>query len=564
MKHIIHFLKKIVLFVLKEISSFFIKLLLSLALLALVIGSLISYISKENTSEIKQGSYVLLRASSPLSEHIPIPDPLSLKEKHMTFFEVLYALDSIRQDPRIKGVLLNADFLSWNKAQVEEIGTKLQKLQEEGKDLIVTLQEANRANYFLASYAEKIVMPPIHAASSNISPYHYEELYWKSLLDRFGITMNVIPIGDYKSYMENYAHEHMSPEFRENMKRLLEHTYQYSLHLIAENRKIDKNDLENWIENGELMGSSFHTLFEKGLVSKGEYPQRILEKIGEENIISIQEYFSLVKMKNRPKQYLALLNLEGTIEDETLFLDEVEAIQRDNNVKGVILRINSPGGSALVADMMYHAVKKLREKVPVYVSISGTAASGGYYVAVAGEKIFASPLSITGSIGVVSMIPNFSHLREKAEVSVESISKGKYADLYSYLKPLSEENYNRIRQGNLGVYKDFLEVVSSNRKIETSFLDQHLAQGRVWLGAEAKEHKLIDELGGLEATIYALEQDKNLGALPILQVSKNDVFGQYLGKYRKFLTFLPMTLQNKIPKDRLWNKPIMYFPYEME
>lgn len=217
-----------------------------------------------------------------------------------------------------------------------------------------------------------------------------------------------------------------------------------------------------------------------------------------------------------------------------------------------------------MADMMYHAVKKLREKVPVYVSISGTAASGGYYVAVAGEKIFASPLSITGSIGVVSMIPNFSHLREKAEVSVESISKGKYADLYSYLKPLSEENYNRIRQGNLGVYKDFLEVVSSNRKIETNFLDQHLAQGRVWLGAEAKEHKLIDELGGLEATIYALEQDKNLGALPILQVSKNDVFGQYLGKYRKFLTFLPMTLQNKIPKDRLWNKPIMYFPYEME
>lgn len=564
MKHIIHFLKKILLFVLKEISSFFIKLVLSLALLALLIGSLISYISKENTSEIKQGSYVLLRASSPLSEHVPIPDPLSLKEKHMTFFEVLYALDSIRQDPRIKGVLLNADFLSWNKAQVEEIGTKLQKLQEEGKDLIVTLQEANRANYFLASYAKEIVMPPVHAASSNISPYHYEELYWKSLLDRFGITINVIPIGDYKSYMENYSHNHMSPEFRENMKRLLEHAYQYSLHLIAKNRKMKKSDLENWIENGELMGSSFHTLLEKGLVSKGEYPQRVLEDIGEENVISIQEYFSLVKMKNRPKQYLALLNLEGNIEDETLFLDEVEAIQHDNNVKGVILRINSPGGSALVADIMYRAVKKLREKVPVYVSISGTAASGGYYVAVAGEKIFASPLSITGSIGVVSMIPNFSHLRQKADVSVESISKGKYADLYSYLKPLSEENYNRIRQGNLGVYKDFLEVVSSNRKIETSFLDQHLAQGRVWLGVEAKELKLIDELGGLEAAIYALEQDKNLGALPILQVSKNDVFGQYLGKYRKFLTLLPVTIQNKIPKDKLWNKPVMYFPYEME
>lgn len=312
------------------------------------------------------------------------------------------------------------------------------------------------------------------------------------------------------------------------------------------------------------MGTSFPTLFEKGLITKGEYPNRIRDEIGDDKIISIQEYFSLVKMKTRPKNYLALLNLEGTIEDETLFLDEVKAIQKDQNVKGVILRINSPGGSALVADTMYHAVKKLREKIPVYVSISGTAASGGYYVAAAGEKIFASPLSVTGSIGVVSMIPNFSNLEKKANVVTESISKGKYADLYSYLQPLSEENYNRIREGNLGVYQDFLEVVSSNRNIKKDFLDKNLAQGRVWLGIEAKENGLIDELGGLEATIYALEQDKKLGTLPILQVSKNDVFGQYLGKYRKFLSFLPTSIQYTVPKYRLWNKPLMYFPYEVE
>lgn len=564
MKTLLQFFKKIFLFLFREICSFFIKLVLSLILLAIVVGTFISYISKENTTEIKQGSYVLLRASSPLSEHIPIPDPLSLQEKHMTFFEVLYALDSIRQDQRIQGVLLDADFLSWNKAQLEEIGNKLQKLEEEGKKVITTLQEVNRNNYFLASYTKEIVMTPIHAASSNISPYHYEELYWKNLLDRFGVSINVIPIGDYKSYMENYSHSQMSKEFRENMTRLLDKSYDYSIEAIANNRKLEKNTLKAWIENGEFMGTSFPTLFEKGLITKGEYPNRIRDEIGDDKIISIQEYFSLVKMKTRPKNYLALLNLEGTIEDETLFLDEVKAIQKDQNVKGIILRINSPGGSALVADTMYHAVKKLREKIPVYVSISGTAASGGYYVAAAGEKIFASPLSVTGSIGVVSMIPNFSNLEKKANVTTESISKGKYADLYSYLQPLSEENYNRIREGNLGVYQDFLEVVSSNRNIKKDFLDKNLAQGRVWLGIEAKENGLIDELGGLEATIYALEQDKKLGTLPILQVSKNDVFGQYLGKYRKFLSVLPSSMQQKVPKDRLWNKPLMYFPYEVE
>lgn len=268
-------------------------------------------------------------------------------------------------------------------------------------------------------------MTPIHAASSNISPYHYEELYWKNLLDRFGVSINVIPIGDYKSYMENYSHSQMSKEFRENMTRILDKSYDYSIEAIANNRKLEKNTLKAWIENGEFMGTSFPTLFEKGLITKGEYPNRIRDEIGDDKIISIQEYFSLVKMKTRPKNYLALLNLEGTIEDETLFLDEVKAIQKDQNVKGVILRINSPGGSALVADTMYHAVKKLREKIPVYVSISGTAASGGYYVAAAGEKIFASPLSVTGSIGVVSMIPNFSNLRKKSKCSYGKYLKRK-------------------------------------------------------------------------------------------------------------------------------------------
>lgn len=564
MKTLFQMIKNIFLFIVKEICSFFIKLILALILLGTLAGLLFSYFSKESSTEIQEGSYVLIQGGSPLSEHIPIPDPFALKENPITFFQLLYSLDSIRQDKKIEGILLDVDYLSWNKAQIEEIGEKLKTLQAEGKQVIAFLQDADRHNYFMASYAKEIMMPPIYAASSNITAYHYEELYWKSLLDRFGIKMNVIPIGDYKSYMENYARGEMSPEFQKNTKQLLETSYSYVVDTIAKNRNLNKEDLKNVIESGELMGSSFHSLLKQKLITQGKYINDLYDEIGNDSIVHIEDYYQKIKPKHQAKKYIALLTLEDTIEDEFLFLNEVDTILEDSAVQGVVLRIDSPGGSALASDIMFHAVQKLREKLPVYVSIGGIAASGGYYVAAAGEKIFAPALAVTGSIGVVSMMPNFSGLQEKASVKSEEIIKGKYADLYSSSKPLSKENYDRIREGNLGVYQDFLQAVSSSRNIDKTYLDKNLAQGRVWLGVEAKENKLIDEIGGLEATIYALEQDKKLGTLPIVEISENDVLDAYLQKYRRFLSWNPISLQQRIPNEKLWNRPLMYFPYEIQ
>lgn len=564
MNKIFQIIKKILGFIIKEIFSFCIKFALMLFVLILFLGGIVSYFSKQSTTKINEGTYVLIQAGSELTEHIPLPDPFSLKENPLTFLELLYSLDNIRQDHRIDGVLLDVDSMTWNKAQVEELGKKFQLLEDQGYLVISLLQNADRNNYLMASFAGSIYMPPVHAATSDITAYHYEELYWKSLLDRFGVKMNVIPIGDYKSYMENYARGEMSPEFRENTTHLLDTAYQYSLDLIAKNRKMKKEDLAKLIESGELMGTSYHTLLKHDLISKGAYKSEVYEDIGKDKIISIEDYYQQIKPKHHSGKYIALLALEGTIEDENLFISEVEKIEEDPDVAGVVLRINSPGGSALASDIMYHAVKRLRKKVPVYTSISGVAASGGYYVASAGEKIFAPALSITGSIGVVSMMPNISDLQKKASVKSEEIIKGKYADLYSSSKPLSKENFERIRESNLGVYEDFLQVVSENRKIDKEFLDKNLAQGRVWLGLEAKEQKLVDEIGGLEDAIYALEKDKNLGPLPIVEISENDVLEAYFGKYRKFLSWLPMSFQAKPPKDSLWNKPLMYLPYEIQ
>lgn len=561
---VLQMIKKIFLFIFKEICSFFIKLILALFLLIAILGGVVSYFSKPTTTKIEDGSYVLIQAANPLSEHVPIPNPLDLKENPITFFELLYSLDNIRQDNRIEGVLLDVNYLSWDRAQVEEIGEKIKTLQAEGKKVISFFEEVDRTNYLMASYAKDIIMPPVHSASSSITVYNYEELYWKSLFDRFGVKVNVIPIGDYKSYMETYSRGEMSPEFRANTKHILDTSYDYTVGLIAKNRNLDKENLNSVIESGELMGSSFPKLLEHKLITQGKYPNELMEEIGEDNIIPVEDYYQQVKPKHQAKKYIALLTLEGDIEDESLFLSEVDTIQKDENVAAVVLRINSPGGSALASDIMYHAVKKLRKKTPVYVSIGGVAASGGYYVASAGEKIFAPSLAITGSIGVVSMIPNFSELQKKASVKSEEIIRGKYADLYSSSKPLSKENFERIRESNFDVYQDFLDVVSTNRKIDKDYLDKNIAQGRVFLGLESKDKKLIDEIGGLEATIYALEKDKNLSALPIVEISENNVLETYLSKYRRFLKWVPVALRKKAPKDTLWNKPVMYFPYEIQ
>lgn len=561
---VLQMIKKIFLFIFKEICSFFIKSILALFLLILILSAVLSYFSKATPAKVEDGSYVLIQAATPLTEHVPVPNIFALKENPITFFELLYSLDNVRQDERIKGVLLDVNYLSWDKAQVEEIGEKIKKLQAEGKKVISFFDEVDRTNYLMASYAKEIIMPPVHSASSSITAYSYEELYWKSLFDRFGVKVNVIPIGDYKSYMENYSHGEMSPEFRANTKHMLDASYEYTVELIANNRNLNKETLNSVIESGELMGSSFPKLLEHTLVTQGKYPSELMEEIGDENIISVENYYQQIKPKHQTQQYIALLTLEGDIEDESLFLSEVDTIRKDDNVAAVVLRINSPGGSALASDIMYNAVKRLREKVPVYVSIGGVAASGGYYVASAGEKIFASSLSVTGSIGVVSMIPNFSELQKKASVKSEEIMRGKYADLYSSSKPLSRENFERIRESNFNVYQDFLDVVSANRKIDKDYLDKNIAQGRVFLGLESKKIQLIDEIGSLEATIYALEKDKHLAALPIVEISENNVLDSYLSEYRRYLKWMPISLRKNPSKDTLWNKPVMYFPYEIQ
>ena len=216
------------------------------------------------------------------------------------------------------------------------------------------------------------------------------------------------------------------------------------------------------------------------------------------------------------------------------------------------MRINSPGGSALASNIINRKIKEVGKEKPVYVSIGGVAASGGYYIAVAGDKIYAEKESLTGSIGVVSLIPNFKELLGKIDINVEVVKKGEYSDLFSLSKEFTEKDEEKIYASSLKVYSEFLDVVAHGRKLDRNYVHS-IAQGKVWLGEEGKELGLVDGIGGLETTISSLAKDLDLVDYMSVEIVEEEKIDSIIKGYLPFKVF----------SKELYFKPIYFFPYNI-
>ena len=241
--------------------------------------------------------------------------------------------------------------------------------------------------------------------------------------------------------------------------------------------------------------------------------------------------------------------------------EKIDQIINNDEIKGVILRINSPGGSALASNIINSKIQNLKLKKPVYVSIGDVAASGGYYIASAGDKIFADKESITGSIGVVSLIPNFQKTLKKLDVNVETIQKGEYADLYSLTQDFTEKDRQKIYDSSVRVYDEFVNVVAKGRGKTSEYINT-IGQGKVWLGEEGKNIGLVDEIGGLEATIASFSKDLKLENYQIIEVSGKAKIDKILKRNIPFLN-LYYKAENLININELYFKPLYYFPYDI-
>ena len=577
---ILKFLKKIILgtifFITKEIFSFLIKGFLFLIIILGISGVVLNEFFKKDNIIIENESYIEIDLAREFREKTKnLPE--ILKNEDVNFYSLLKTFDSIEKDEKIKGVILKLDNLALNRGQIEELSKKIASLKSNNKIIYSYMTSVDNRNYSLATKSNEIFMPPAMSANVNITGYYTEMMYYKNLADKLGIKVNVVHVGDYKSYGEQYVKDKMSPEYKENMERLLNKVYDNFVDNISEDRRLNKNLINERILAGDLMVSEPYQLKKLGMVDELMYYEQIKEFVGKKKVISLDKYLQYVydnkKSTKKNNDKIAIIYAEGTIlmgeEPRNLsdqltpntIITELDKALKNKNIKGIVLRVNSPGGSALASAVINNKIKEVNKVKPVYVSIGGIAASGGYYISADAKKIFADKGSLTGSIGVVSLIPNVKELVEKIDINIEELKKGEYADIYSLTNEVTKDKLDKIYASNLKVYDEFLNVVSEGRDLNREYVHS-IAQGKVWLGEEALELKLVDEIGGIEDTISNLAKDLNLTHYDVIEISESLDYNSILKKYIPLIE-VSDKIQSIFVEKELYFKSLYYFPYNI-
>ena len=586
------FLKKFLIFSLKEIYSFFLKMSLFIFVIFIIgISAIAIFSSKDKNEKMKKSyEYILFNVSDVTEDKIVGSNFLS--DEKLSYMDILNSLDDIKNNNQVKGVVIALDTINLSSAKIEELIKKFEELKANNKKVYAFGAYITNSNYKLASVADEVVMVPSASASLDLTGYHYSDLYYKGLFDKIGVNMEVVRIGSYKSYGEEYIGNDMTPELRSELTRILENRYNKFITDVAKNRKVDKNALNNDIVNGNITNLTPFSARDKGLVDKLEQFSTFTERLNirEDNIADITDYYQkrvqYEKTGNSRNGTIAVIYAEGSIlydangvTEGTItpdnILQKIEKATQTKNLKGIVLRVNSGGGSALASEVIYQELSKL--KIPVYVSMADTAASGGYYISTAGKKVFANSATITGSIGVVSMLPKLYNAQDKYGVRSNSISKGRYSDINDSFAPLSEESRAKISQSMEETYKEFKSRVSKNRKIDENTLENY-AQGKIWLGDEAKDIKLVDGIASLDEVIKIMAKDLNLRKnYAVENIYLEEDFSQKLKSLSNMITAkfnLSAQLEKSIPQAKKafneydfamqnQNKPLYYLTYKL-
>ncbi len=428
---------------------------------------------------------------------------------------ILNAIENAKYDDNIKGISINMAYVNAGLAQLKEIRDKIGEFKETGKFVKAYADFYSQSNYYLSSVADSVYITPYGAV--DFKGLATERLYYKDFQEKYGVKMEVIRHGKYKSAVEGYMDNNMSEANREQTTALLSSVWNTFLTDISESRNIRIDSLNNIADR--LDSRTSEKSVEIGLVDGAIYYDQYLAKINpdssssEVNMIELSQYIKAGKGKINvvSSDRIAVLYAQGTIlygeGDETYIGQDnmnkaLQKLRKDDNVKAVVLRINSPGGAAITADLIWRELELLKQKKPLVVSMGDVAASGGYWIAANANKIFAEPTTITGSIGVFGVIPNVSELSEDIGINAEQVATNERSLTYSVFEPMTADFYSIQKEAIERVYKTFLERVSDGRGMTVEEVNL-VAQGRVWTGEEAKEIGLVDSIGGLQDAIEA-------------------------------------------------------------
>ena len=504
-------------------------------LLASILGSLMAFMiivgmffifmvlvgSAEDGVVVKRNSVLEISFMAPILDYTgkDANDPFAgLWTEELGLDEILHAIEVAKNDEHIEGISITTGFLQAGMAQAREIRNALIDFKSSGKFVVAHADVYAQRDYYLATAADEVYINPVGAM--DFKGLATEVLFYKELQEKSGIKMEVIRHGKYKSAVEPFLSDTMSEENRTQIKELITSIWNVMVDDISESRKLSPHDLNQIADT--LGGRTPEYAVASGLLDGAlyfdEYEDLMKEKIGlsedeEIEYVGLRDYIQNANKRaiRTGSDKIAVIYAQGEIlggEGGKDYIGQgliVEALHKalDNkSIKAIVLRVDSPGGSALVSDIIWREMQLAKEKKPIVVSFGNIAASGGYYIGVGGDKIFAEPTTITGSIGVFGTIPNINQLADNVGINAEQVGTNKNSVDYSFFEPMTDTFRAAIEESIEETYETFLDRVSKGRNMTVEQVDQ-IAQGRVWSGVDAKALGLVDELGSLDDAIAA-------------------------------------------------------------
>jgi len=492
--------------------------------------------SSEPTVQVKPNSVFVLNLNKPLSERA-VEDPITMlmgeDYASIGLNEVLTSIKKAKEEANITGIYLEASgYSDASPAEWEEIRRALMNFKESGKFIVAYGDNYSQGEYYLCSVADKVILNP--QGSIEWTGISSQPIFYKRLLEKIGVTMNIFKVGTYKSAIEPFIATEMSEANREQTHAYLNSIWTRITEDIATSRSISTKDLNKYADEMIAL-SPTERFIEAGMADTLLYKDEVKEYLKKLthtnshqslNTLSLKEMKAIEEVAIFPKNEgrIAVYYAVGEIMDDipggtfsteecivgSQTIKELSQLREDDQVKAVVLRVNSPGGSAFASEQIWNEVVKLKAKKPVIVSMGGMAASGGYYISCAADSIFAEATTLTGSIGIFGMMPNMEGLlSDKLGLDFDIVKTNRYADFASPTRPMTEGEKALLQKTIERGYDLFVTRCAEGREMSKEALCR-VAEGRVWTGEMAKELGLVDQIGGIDEAVKAAAEKAGL------------------------------------------------------
>jgi protease-4 len=508
---------------------------LSIFLLFIIFAIIASASGGENEVFIKKNSVLHLKFDKEINDRASNNPFSSLNfsdlSEPLTLSDITENIEKARVDENVAGIFLDLTSLQTGYAALEEIRNKLISFKKSGKFIYAYSEVYSQPSYYLASAADKVFLHPTGLAE--LKGLSSEIMFFKGTLEKLGLEPQVFRHGKFKSAVEPFIQDKLSDANREQIRTFLRSFWNHMLEGISKERKLSVNTLQEIADN--LQVTNANEAKQKKLIDDLKYRDEVLEMlktktaaeaIDKIHFVSLDRYLDVKSKKEKGTDKIAVVYAEGDIVDGNGDDDEVGSVEfskairkarLDEKVKAVVLRVNSPGGSALASETIWREVMLTKKTKPVIVSMGNLAASGGYYISCAADTIVAQPNTITGSIGVFGLFFNTKNLLGKIGVSVDTVKTARYADIMSPLRAVAPAESLVIQREIESIYDNFITRVAEGRKMTKAQVDS-IGQGRVWAGVDAKKLGLVDVLGGLDDAIAIAARKAKLDKFRITEL----------------------------------------------